>query len=121
MTKLFGLEIASTGLTEDLANRYSVEVVKGSMKGSTKPPYYVGGKELKIKTYFDKETGKLVGGQIVGVEDAAMRLNVITLGIQQKVDVREFFDFENCYAPAICDTWDPLVQSADAARKRLKI
>ena len=121
VTKLFGLEIASTGLTEDLAKRYSVEVVKGSMKGSTKPPYYVGGKDLKLKTYFNKETGKLVGGQLVGVEDAAMRLNVITLGIQQNVDAKEFFDFENCYAPAICDTWDPLVQSADAARKRLKI
>ncbi len=121
VTKLFGLEIASTGLTEDTAKRYDIRVVKGSMKGSTKPPYYVGGKELKLKTYYNKETGKLVGGQLVGVEDAAMRLNVITLGIQQKIDAREFFDFENCYAPAICDTWDPLVQSADAARKRLKM
>ncbi len=121
VTKLFGLEIASTGLTEDLAKRYNIDVVKGSMKGSTKPPYYIGGKELKLKTYFNKENGKLVGGQLIGVEDAAMRLNVITLGIQQNIDVRELFDFENCYAPAICDTWDPLVQSADAARKRLKM
>ncbi|TFG33644.1 hypothetical protein EU527_07495 [Candidatus Thorarchaeota archaeon] len=121
VTKLFGLEIASTGLTDDLAKRYEIDTVKGSMKGSTKPPYYVGGKELKIKTYFNKETGKLVGGQLVGLEDAAMRLNVITLGIQQDIDASELFDFENCYAPAICDTWDPLVQSADAARKRLKI
>ncbi|TFG32753.1 FAD-binding protein [Candidatus Thorarchaeota archaeon] len=121
VTKLFGLEIASTGLTDDLAKRYEIDVVKGSMKGSTKPPYYIGGKELKLKTYFNKKTGKLVGGQLVGLEDAAMRLNVITLGIQQNIDARELFDFENCYAPAICDTWDPLVQSADAARKRLKI
>lgn len=121
VTKLFDLEIASTGLTEDLAKRFEVEVAKGSIKGSTKPPYYVGGKELKLKTYYDKENGKLVGGQLVGLEDAAMRLNVVTLGIQQGVNAAEFFDFENCYAPAICDTWDPLVQSADAARRRLKI
>ena len=121
VTKLFDLEIASTGLTTDLAKRWGVEVVKGSMKGSTKPPYYTGGKDLKLKTFYDKETGKLVGGQLVGLEDAAMRLNVITMGIQQRIDAKEFFDFENCYAPAVCDTWDPLVQSADAARKRLKI
>ena len=121
VTKLFGLEIASTGLTDDLSKKYEVDVVKGSMRGSTKPPYYIGGKELKLKTYFNKENGKLVGGQLVGLEDAAMRLNVITLGIQQSVDAKEFFDLENCYAPAICDTWDPLVQSADAARKRLKL
>ena len=121
VTKLFDLEIASTGLTTDLAKRWEVEVVKGSMKGSTKPHYYTGGKELKLKTFYNKETGKLVGGQLVGLEDAAMRLNVITMGIQQKIDAKEFFDFENCYAPAVCDTWDPLVQSADAARKRLKI
>lgn len=121
VTKLFGLEIASTGLTEVLAKKLDVKVAKGSIKGSTKPPYYVGGKELKLKTYYNKETGKLVGGQLVGLEDAAMRLNVLTLGIQQDIDAAELFDFENCYAPAICDTWDPLVQSADAARKRLKI
>lgn len=121
VTKLFDLEIASTGFTEDLANRFEVPVTKGSIKGSTKPPYYVGGKELKVKTYYNKDTGKLVGGQLVGLEDAAMRLNVLTLGIQHDIDVSDLFDFENCYAPAICDTWDPLVTSADAARRRLKM
>ncbi|MBN2229155.1 MAG: FAD-dependent oxidoreductase [Candidatus Thorarchaeota archaeon] len=121
VTKIFDLEIASTGLTEDLAQRFNVPIVKGSIKGSTKPPYYVGGKDLKLKTFFNKETGKLVGGQLVGLEDAAMRLNVLTLGIQQDINAVELFDFENCYAPAVCDTWDPLVQSADAARKRLKL
>ena len=120
VTKLFGLEIASTGMTDDLAKRFEIPVVKGSIKGSSKPHYYTGGKDLKVKTYYNKETGKLVGGQLVGVEDAAMRINVLTMGIQQDIDVVELFDFENCYAPAICDTWDPLVQSADAARRRLK-
>ncbi|TFH09953.1 MAG: NADH oxidase, partial [Candidatus Thorarchaeota archaeon] len=121
VTKLFDLEIASTGMTEDLAKRFELPIVKGSIKGSTKPHYYTGGKELKVKTFYNKETGKLVGGQLVGLEDAAMRVNVITLGIQHNIDAKDLFDFENCYAPAICDTWDPLVQSADAARKRLKI
>jgi NADH oxidase (H2O2-forming) len=121
VTKLFDLEIASTGFTEDMAKRFEIPIVKGSMKGSTKPPYYIGGKELKLKTFYNKETGKLVGGQLVGEEDAAMRLNVLTLGIQQDIDAGELFNFENCYAPAICDTWDPLVTSADAARKRLKM
>ncbi|MHA2056756.1 MAG: NAD(P)/FAD-dependent oxidoreductase [Candidatus Thorarchaeota archaeon] len=121
VTKLFGLEIASTGFTDDMAKRFEIPVVKGSMKGHTKPPYYIGGKELKVKTFYNKETGKLVGGQLVGEEDAAMRLNVLTLGIQQDIDAVDLFDFENCYAPAICDTWDPLVSSADAARRRLKM
>ena len=121
VTKMFGLEIASTGMTDDLAKRYEIDVIKGSIKGSTKPPYFQGGKDLKVKTYYDKKTGKLVGGQILGLEDAAMRINVITMGIQQNIDAAEFFDFENCYAPAICDTWDPLVESASVARRRLKI
>ncbi len=121
VTKLFGLEIASTGFTESMAKRFEVPVVKGSVKGLTRPPYYQGGKDIKVKTFYEKGTGKLVGGQIVGVEDAAMRINVITLGIQSKINAVELFDFENCYAPAICDTWDPIVTSADAARRRLKM
>lgn len=120
VTKLFGMEIASTGLTEDLAKRFEVDYVKGSIKGSTKPPYYLGGQELKVKTYYEKSTGKLIGGQIVGTEDAAMRINVITLGIQSNIDAAQLFDFENCYAPAICDTWDPLVESAAAGKRRIK-
>lgn len=121
VTKLFGLEIASTGFTEDMAKRFELPIAKGSIKGSSKPPYYPGGKDLKVKTFFNKDTGKLVGGQIIGLEDAAMRINVITLGIQHGITAVDLFDFENCYAPAICDTWDPLVQSADAARRRLKM
>ena len=121
VTKLFDMEIASTGFTAEMAKQFEIPIVKGSIKGSTKPPYYLGGKDLKVKTYFNKETGKLVGGQLVGLEDAAMRLNVLTLGIQHDIDAVALFDFENCYAPAICDTWDPLVTSADAARKRLKM
>jgi NADPH-dependent 2,4-dienoyl-CoA reductase/sulfur reductase-like enzyme len=120
VTKLFGLEIASTGLTEEMAKRLEVQYVKGSIKGSTKPPYFIGGKDLKVKTYYDKTSGKLIGGQIVGLEDAAMRINVITIGIQSDVDAVQLFDFENCYAPAICDTWDPIVESAAAGRRRLK-
>ncbi|MFW9849838.1 MAG: FAD-dependent oxidoreductase [Candidatus Thorarchaeota archaeon] len=120
VTKLFDLEIASTGITDNIAKLLEIPIAKGSIKGSTKPHYYVGGKDLKVKTYFNKETGKLIGGQLVGLEDAAMRINVLTIGIQQDIDAAGLFDFENCYAPAICDTWDPLVQSADAARKRLK-
>ncbi|MCF2137923.1 MAG: FAD-dependent oxidoreductase [Candidatus Thorarchaeota archaeon] len=121
VTNLFGLEIASTGFTENLAQRFEVPVVKGSVKGLTKPPYYQGGKDIKVKTFYEKGTGRLVGGQIVGVEDAAMRINVITLGIQTKINAAELFDFENCYAPAVCDTWDPIVTSAEAARRRLKM
>ncbi len=121
VTKLFGLEIASTGFTDNLAKRFEVPVVKGSVKGLTRPPYYQGGKEIKVKTYYEKSTGKLVGGQVVGVEDAAMRINVLTLGIQCKINAAQLFDFENCYAPAVCDTWDPIVTSADAARRRLKM
>jgi NADH oxidase (H2O2-forming) len=121
VTKLFGMEIASTGLTDDMAKRLEVQIVKGSVKGSTKPPYFIGGKDLKVKTYFSKETGKLVGGQLVGLEDAAMRINVITLGIQHEVNSVDLFEFENCYAPAICDTWDPIVESANAARRRFKV
>jgi NADH oxidase (H2O2-forming) len=121
VTKLFDLEIASTGMTEDLAKKYDIPMVKGSIKGSTKPPYFQGGKDIKVKTYFHRDTGKLVGAQILGLEDAAMRINVITLGIQRNVDAVDLFDFENCYAPAICDTWDPLVESASVARRRLKM
>jgi NADH oxidase (H2O2-forming) len=121
VTKLFGLEVASTGFIEHTAKVFEVEIVKGSVKGSTKPHYYTGGKDIKVKTFYEKGTGKLVGGQIVGLEDAAMRINVITLGIQHKITAADLFDMENCYAPAICDTWDPLVTSAEAARRRLKI
>ena len=77
VTKLFGLQIASTGFTTDVAKRYEVDIAKGSIKGSSKPPYFQGGKDLKVKTFYDKKTGKLVGGQLVGLEDAAMRIKCI--------------------------------------------
>jgi NADH oxidase (H2O2-forming) len=47
VTKLFGLEVASTGFIEHTAKVFEVEIVKGSVKGSTKPHYYTGGKDIK--------------------------------------------------------------------------
>ncbi len=120
VTKLFGLEIASTGLTDEAAQRLEIPIARASVKGLTRPPYYIGGREIKVKVLFDKNSGRLVGGQLVGPEDAAMRLNVLTIGIQHGIDAQGLFDFENCYAPAICDTWDPIVTAADAAKRRLK-
>ncbi len=120
VTKLFGLEIASTGLTDQLAKKYEIDVVRGSIRGSTKPPYFQGGREIKVKTLFNKHTGEIVGGQTIGEEDAAMRINVLTLAIQQGLNPHELFNWENCYAPAICDTWDPIVLSVDAASRRLR-
>lgn len=121
VTKLFGVEIASVGLTSEDAKRNEINIVKGSLKGLSKPPYYVEAKPLKVKAFFKKDDAKLVGAQTLGEDDAAQRINVFALGIQMGADVNQIFDLENCYAPAVADTWDPICLAADAAKKRLKI
>ena len=120
VTKLFGVEIASVGLTSEEAKRNEIPIVKGSLKGLSKPPYYIEAKPLKVKAFFRKDDAKLVGAQTLGEDDAAQRINVFALGIQMGADVNQIFDLENCYAPAIADTWDPICLAADAAKKRLK-
>jgi NADH oxidase (H2O2-forming) len=120
VTRMFGFEVGATGVTEFQANRAGLQTVIGRLTSTTKPHYFPGGKEIRVKIIAEKELGRVVGGQIVGGEDVAHRVNMISLAIQNRMTAADLAKADTCYAPPVADTWEALALAAEMAATRLR-
>jgi NADH oxidase (H2O2-forming) len=119
VTKLLDLEIGATGLTEFVAGRAGIETVVGAITSKTRADYYPGGKPIRVKIMVEKDTERIIGGQIIGGEAVTQRINALSFAIQKQMTVRELAKADTCYAPPVNETWEPMVLAAEIAIRRL--
>ncbi len=106
--KIFDLTVAQTGLSEREALDQGYEI---AVCHNIKPnkPEYMGGKEMIIKGIADKNTGRLLGVQIVGYEGVDKRIDVFVTAITFKATVEDLFHLDLAYAPPFSTTKDPVM------------
>ncbi len=118
--KLFGLEVASLGPTTALAVKLGLHPVSVRVTGSTRLPYYPGGKDLTVKLLGRSEDGRLLGAQLVGEDGATLRANFASMAAHLGLTVSQFAEIETCYSPPLAPVWDPVTIAAQALLRRLK-
>ncbi|KZL91933.1 FAD-dependent oxidoreductase [Clostridium magnum] len=106
--KLFDMTVAQTGLTEREALNEGFETVICHNIKPDKPEYYHG-KEMVIKAVADKNTGKLLGVQIVGYTGVDKRVDVFVTAITFGAKVEDLFHLDLAYAPPFSTTKDPVI------------
>ncbi len=106
--KVFDLTVGQTGLSERQARELGYEVV---VNHNIKPnkPEYMNGKELIIKGVADKNTGRLLGVQIIGREGVDKRIDVFVTAITFKAKAEDLFHLDLAYAPPYSTTKDPVM------------
>jgi len=119
VSRMFDFEVGSTGLTEQAASRLGLEVALGRARGFTRASYYPGARHIKVKLVVERETRRLVGGQIVGGEEVTQRINVLSLAIQKQICPDELVKADTCYAPSVCEASEPIVIAAEMAIREL--
>ena len=120
ITRLFDTEVGGTGLTEFMAARSGFETVSGTINSKTRADYFPGALPIKIKLVADKETGKLIGAQIIGGEEVTQRINALNYAIINEMCVTELAKAETCYAPPVSETWEPITLAAEMLLRKLK-
>jgi len=120
VSKMFDFEVGATGLTEFFANRAGIATVTGSITSKTRAEYYPGAQPIRVKIIVEKETQRIIGGQIVGGEEVTQRINALSLAIQKQMTVRELVKADTCYAPPVSETWEPMVLTAETALMKLR-
>ncbi len=118
--KLFGLEVSSFGPTTALSEKLGIHPVSVRVTGSTRLPYYPGGKDLTVKLLADRKDGRLLGAQLVGEEGATLRANFASMAGHLGLTVQEFEQIETCYSPPLAPVWDPVTIAAQALRRKLQ-
>jgi NADH oxidase (H2O2-forming) len=119
VSRIFHLDVGGVGLTEFWAKQVGMEVVVGKITGKTRATYFPGGLPIRIKVIAEKKTRRVIGGQIVGGEEVTQRINVLALAIQNHLIVDDLAKVDTCYAPSVCEAWEPLMLAAEIAQRRL--
>jgi NADH oxidase (H2O2-forming) len=118
VSSAYGLEIAATGLTVQAAEEAGIKTVSGRIRTLSKPHFFPGAEPVIVKLVAEKDSKKLLGGQVIG-DGSAERVNLIAFAITQKATVGDLAKMEYCYAPPINDCIEPLIIAAEAVlRKR---
>ena len=120
VTRLFEIEAGNTGLTETSAIRNRIEVVVGAISSKTKADYFPGAKPIKVKLVVEKESQRIIGGQVIGGEEVTQRINCLSFAIQKGMTVRELAKADTAYAPPLCETWEPMVLAAEMVLMKLR-
>jgi NADPH-dependent 2,4-dienoyl-CoA reductase/sulfur reductase-like enzyme len=115
--KVFGLEVASTGLTESEAREAGLEPVSATIKGVSKAHIYPGAAELHLRLVADTGSGRLLGAQGVGGDGVVSRINVLATALTAGLSLEDLAYLDLAYAPPFSGAWDPI---HIAAQKLLK-
>jgi NADPH-dependent 2,4-dienoyl-CoA reductase/sulfur reductase-like enzyme len=115
--KVCSYEVARTGLLEKEIKKLGIDYSTATIKTKTRAHYYPGAKDITVKLLAEKNSGRLLGGQIIGEEDAAKRIDVLATALTHNLTLQNIIDLDLSYAPPFSLVWDP-VQTA--ARKLIK-
>lgn len=106
--KVFDMTAAATGINEKTAKRLGLDYDKVFTYSSSHASYYPGAKGMSVKTLFEKQTGRILGAQIVGYDGCDKRCDVIATVIRFGGSAKDLTELELCYAPPFSSAKDPV-------------
>jgi NADPH-dependent 2,4-dienoyl-CoA reductase/sulfur reductase-like enzyme len=115
---IFGIGFATTGLSVAEARAEGFSPVSARIEAQARPRYFQGTKTT-VELIADQNTGRLLGGSVIGEEGAAGRINVIAAALQAKMRVDELENLDLAYSPPFATAWDPLLIAAQQLIKKL--
>lgn len=109
---------ATAGLTESLATRHGYNYVVGTAAAPNRHPGGMPGMcNTKVKLVFERRTGVLLGGQVMGDKAAGELINAISACVQLRMTAEDVATFQTGTHPAL--TASPIayqfVNAAEAA------
>jgi len=117
--KVAGLEVALAGLSEHAARESGFDPVSVSIVQGSKASNMPGRARVRVSLIVDRKTRRLLGGQMVGVEGAAQRVNVLVPLLRTGGTIDDLHELDLMYSPPLSPSHDPLIIAARAAQKSL--
>ncbi len=114
--KVMDYEAATTGLSEKDSEITGIAYSSVFVKDKNYTGYYPNQEDLYIKFVYETQSKIIVGGETLGKNGAALRINVISMAIRAKMTTPELGMMDFCYAPPISKTWDALNVAGNVAK-----
>ncbi|HID33700.1 MAG TPA: CoA-disulfide reductase [Anaerolineae bacterium] len=117
VVKVFDLEVARTGLSEREAKDAGFDAASVTIKAPARAHYMPIHPPIHVKLVFEKGAKKLLGGQMVGEEGVAKRIDVIAAALYDGWTLYDLKNLDLSYAPPFAPVWDPILVAANVASK----
>lgn len=118
VVKVFGLEVARTGLTLAEASAAGLDAVAVDVVSRSRAKYYPGAQPLHVRLVHAPD-GRLLGGQLAGREGAAKRIDVLATALHTRLTVADIAGLDLSYAPPFAPVYDPVLAAAIKATGQL--
>lgn len=106
VTRLCGVEIGRTGLTEIEAAAAGIDYEAVTFDGSIKAGYMPDPGNVRVKMLAQTKTGRVIGAQIVGDGPVAKRIDVPAVWCTVGTTVTQVQMMDLSYAPPFGGAWD---------------
>ncbi|OGK10780.1 MAG: hypothetical protein A2W80_03490 [Candidatus Riflebacteria bacterium GWC2_50_8] len=115
------LRVGGTGYTESFAKVRGFSTVCGFGQTTSRFPIMPGAKKVQVKLVAYARTGRLLGGQIIGPEAVAERIDVISLALQHKMHLSDLAELSYSAQPwqTFYPAANPIVMAAEDALKKM--
>jgi peroxiredoxin family protein/rhodanese-related sulfurtransferase/TusA-related sulfurtransferase len=115
IAKVFDLIVGATGLAAKRLKQLNIPYRTVTTVSAAHASYYPKAFPLTLKIVFDPETGKLYGGQCVGLDGVDKRIDQLAIFIKRGGTVQDLCSLEQAYAPPFSSAKDPLAIAGYAA------
>lgn len=106
--KIFSLTAAATGLNEGAARRAGLEADAVVLAPMNHAGYYPGGQVMTMKVVYERGTGRILGGQIIGGDGVDKRIDVLATAIRAGMTAADLTELDLAYAPPYSSAKDPV-------------
>jgi rhodanese-related sulfurtransferase len=107
IVKIFDLTVATTGMNQRQLDQAGITYQSAIVHAANHAGYYPGAAPMAFKLLFGAE-GQLYGAQIVGLDGADKRIDVIATALRGGLTVYDLEELELGYAPPYGSTRDPV-------------
>jgi NADPH-dependent 2,4-dienoyl-CoA reductase/sulfur reductase-like enzyme len=114
--KVMEYEAALTGISETDAVKMGLDYKTVFIKDTNHTGDYPGQHALYIKLLYDAKTAVILGGEILGKDGAALRIDVIAMAVKTGMTTKELGMMDFCYSPPFSNVWDALNIAGNAAK-----
>lgn len=114
---IYGMNMVSTGLTEERAKALGLDVLSTSFTDLQKPAFMESENEkVMLKIVYEKESRRIVGAQIASKLDISMGIHVFSLAIQEKVTIDKFKLLDIFFLPHFNQPYNYITMAALSAK-----
>lgn len=99
IVRVFDLAAGITGHSEKRLQQMEIDYGKTIVSDFNHASYYPGATQLTVKVLWEKATGRILGGQVNGIDGVDKRLDVLATAIKGQLTVDDLEHMELAYAP----------------------